>query len=279
MARRLSIAFAILTAAVASPVLAGPAESAPSEAIAPAPATPDAPTESTDSDVIVDLEARVPPRWFTNMTDDWPLTPERWRRRMPRRCRTRGGYRDHCQGARLVPTPHGPAAELARRLGLGHRATALHLRHHRPFPEWIDAVADADPERALTFPVPDGRLGRGFGRTRTGAMRHRRHQGVDIGATEGTPILAARGGLVAYSNNEITGYGNAVMILHRDGYTTFYAHCRRTLVFAGQRVERGTPIAEVGHTGFAPAAHLHFEWRQRGWPRDPARHFRRAESE
>ena len=244
------------------------------------PAFADPPTdgsEPAEEEVVVNLAERVPPRWMDGFTDDWPLTPERWRRRMPRECRTRGGYRAHCSGERLVPTPHGPAAELARRLGLGHRATALHLMHHRPFPEWMDAVANEDENERLTFPVADGHLGRGFGRTRTGSMSHRRHQGVDIGAEEGAPILAARGGLVVYSDNELTGYGNVVMILHREGFSTFYAHCRRTLVFAGQRVERGQPIAEVGHTGFAPAPHLHFEWRQRGWPRDPAPHFLRRE--
>ena len=87
-------------------------------------------------------------------------------------------------------------------------------------------------------------------------------------------ILAARGGLVVYADNGLTGFGNVVMLLHRDGFTTFYAHCRRVHVFAGERVERGEAIAEVGRTGFAPAPHLHFEWRQRGWPRDPVPHFR-----
>ncbi|MCB9596522.1 MAG: M23 family metallopeptidase [Sandaracinaceae bacterium] len=225
--------------------------------------------DPTDDAPIVDLATRVPERWLEDTTEDWPLTPERWRRRMPPECRTRGGYRDHCQGERLVPEPHGPAADLARRLGLGQRATALQLMHARPLPEWLAAVASADPDEHLTFPVANGHLGRGFGRTRTGSMANRRHWGVDIGAAEGSPILAARGGIVAYADNELTGFGNVVMLLHFEGYTTFYAHCRRLHVFAGQRVERGQRIAEVGQTGFAPAPHLHFEWRQRGWARDP----------
>jgi murein DD-endopeptidase MepM/ murein hydrolase activator NlpD len=218
---------------------------------------------------IVDLGARVPARWIDGRFDREPLTPERWRRRMPRHCRTRGGYRAHCQGERRVPSPSGPSAELATRLGLGQRATAMQLMYARPFDEWLGAVANEDPEEGLTFPIAGGHLGRGFGRTREGALSDRRHWGVDIGAPEGAPILAARGGLVAYSDNELTGYGNVVILLHRDGFTTMYAHCRATLVFAGQRVERGQPIAEVGMTGFAPAPHLHFEWRQRGWARDP----------
>jgi len=104
-------------------------------------------------------------------------------------------------------------------------------------------------------------------------MRHRRHFGVDIGADEGEPIVAARGGLVMYSDNELTGYGNVVILLHREGFSTMYAHCRATHVFAGQHVSRGDVIGEVGHTGFAPAPHLHFEWRQRGWARDPVPRF------
>lgn len=223
---------------------------------------------------VVNLAARVPARWLEHATDDFPLTPERWRRRMPRECRTRGGYRRFCQGERRVPAPSGPAAELARRLALGHRATALQLMHGRPFPEWLAAVADADPDESLSFPVPGGHMGRGFGRTRTGELARRRHWGVDIGAAEGSTIVAARGGLVVYSDNGLIGYGNVVMLLHRDGITTMYCHTRRTLVFAGQRVERGQPIAEVGMTGFAPAPHLHFEYRQRGWARDPAPQFR-----
>jgi len=244
-------------AALAGPVRADQAEQTETEALP-----------------VVELAGRVPERWLTDATDDFPLTPARWRRRMPPECRTRGGYRDHCQGPRLVPEPHGAAAERARRLALGQRATALVVMHQRPFDEWMQAVESLDADGSLTFPVPVGRLGRGFGRTRTGSLRHRRHFGVDIGADEGSEIVASRDGLVMYSDNELTGYGNVVILLHREGFSTFYAHCRRIHVFAGQWVRRGQPIAEVGMTGFARAPHLHFEWRQRGWPRDPTSRFR-----
>lgn len=219
------------------------------------------------------LAERVPARWLSDDADAFPLQPARQRRRMPRQCRTRGGYRQHCQGERIVPTPFGPAADLAMRLGLGERATAMQVMHNRPFDEWLTAVRDLDVEERLTFPVPTGHTGRGFGYTRDDGLRHRRHDGIDIGAEEGSPIVAARGGLVVYSDNGITGMGNTVIVLHQDGASTLYAHCRANHVFAGQYVARGELIAEVGETGFANAPHLHFEWRIRGWVRDPGRRF------
>lgn len=172
-----------------------------------------------------------------------------------------------------MPVPSGSAAAVAERLGLGVAFTARILIGEPPLPEWMDAVANSDADERLDFPVPGGHMGRGFGYVRRGSLRRRRHKGVDIGAPEGSTIVAARGGLVAYSDNGLTGYGNVVILLHKDGFTTLYAHCRATHVFAGQRVERGQAIAEVGQTGFAYAPHLHFEWRQRGWVRDPAPHF------
>ncbi len=222
----------------------------------------------------INLAERVPARWIDERTDEWPLTPERWRQRMPPECQTRGGYRRFCQGERRVPTPSETVANFARRLGLGHRATALQLMSDRPFPEWLALVSNEDGDERLEFPVEGGRLGRGFGQTRTGVLSERQHPGIDIGAPEGASIFAARGGLVVYSDNELTGFGNVVMLLHREGVTTFYAHCRATFVVAGERVERGQRIAEVGQTGFAGGPHLHFEWRERGWPRDPTPHFR-----
>ncbi|UJR83498.1 M23 family metallopeptidase [Sandaracinus amylolyticus] len=223
------------------------------------------------------LADRVPEAWLSDASDAFPLQPARQRRRMPRQCRTRGGYRRFCQGERRVPTPHGAAAALAEHLGLGVRATAMHVMHARPFDEWLAAVRDLDVDEHLTFPVPSGYLGRRFGFTRDAGLAHRRHDGVDIGAPEGDPVVAARDGLVVYSDDGLTGMGNVVILLHQDGASTLYAHCRATHVFAGQYVERGEVIGEVGETGFANAPHLHFEWRQRGWVRDPSRRFIRRD--
>ncbi|MEM1416340.1 MAG: M23 family metallopeptidase [Myxococcota bacterium] len=219
------------------------------------------------------IEERVPRAWVLNDPDSWPLEPARWRRRMPRRCRTQGGYRRFCQGERRVATPTAEERARAERLSLGHRLTARWLMHHPAFDEWLEAVAHTDAERRLTFPVPNGRLGRGFGRVRRGSVRHRRHNGVDIGAPEGSPIVAARGGLVAYADDGITGFGNALLVLHADGFTTFYAHCQALRVAPGAFVARGQHVADVGTTGFAWAPHLHFEWRQQGWARDPGPRF------
>ena len=177
--------------------------------------------------------------------------------------------------AGLDASPNRPATRQRWRKGLDsvtdtRRATSctnvLSTSGCKPSPH-------LDDSRRLEFPVPDGHMGRGFGRTRRGSLRNRRHNGVDIGAPEGNPIVAARDGLVMYSNNEITGYGNVVILLHHEGYSTFYAHCSATHVFPGQFVRRGQQIASIGDTGFAWAPHLHFEWRQRGWVRDPEPHF------
>ncbi|MDQ3037049.1 MAG: M23 family metallopeptidase, partial [Myxococcota bacterium] len=126
-------------------------------------------------------------------------------------------------------------------------------------------------------------LWRGFGRhrrlarTKSGRLRRLRrshvHEGVDIGADPGTPILAANDGLVAYSDNGMRGYGNAVVLVHRDGSVTLYAHCSATFVAAGETVRRGQIIAAVGATGLAHGPHLHFEWRAGGRARDPLPHF------
>jgi murein DD-endopeptidase MepM/ murein hydrolase activator NlpD len=95
------------------------------------------------------------------------------------------------------------------------------------------------------------------------------HDGIDISAGEGTPVRAAEAGRVVHSNSALSGYGNLIIIKHAGAFATVYAHNKRNLVRVGQFIEKGEVIAEVGRTGRASAAHLHFEVRRDGKPRNP----------
>ncbi len=96
-----------------------------------------------------------------------------------------------------------------------------------------------------------------------------RHDGIDIKASEGTPVKAAASGSVIYSNDTIRGYGNMVIIKHRDGFVTVYAHNSINLVKKGQDIRQGQVIGKVGQTGYATTPHLHFEIRLRAIPQNP----------
>ena len=79
-------------------------------------------------------------------------------------------------------------------------------------------------------------------------------------------------GIVAYSDNEVHGYGNMLVIVHADGSVALYGHCKAIYVFAGQRVAQGQIVGEVGHTGIARGTHLHFEYRIKGFIKNPLRY-------
>lgn len=94
------------------------------------------------------------------------------------------------------------------------------------------------------------------------------HPGIDLAAPPGTQILAYRPGVVTQSG-WAAGYGRLVTIEHEDGTESLYAHCAKSLVQPGTRVEAGTPIALVGTTGRSTGPHLHFEIRKNGDAVDP----------
>jgi len=91
----------------------------------------------------------------------------------------------------------------------------------------------------------------------------RMHKGIDIANNVGTPILAAKDGIVAYSGWS-GGYGYLVEISHGDGTSTRYAHNSRLLVKKGQFVPQGQQISLMGSTGRSTGPHLHFEIRKPG---------------
>lgn len=103
---------------------------------------------------------------------------------------------------------------------------------------------------------------------------HKFHGGIDLAATEGTEIRAVQGGVVTHAGWR-PGYGNVVEIEHPDGAMTRYAHASRVHVRAGQRVDAGEGIADVGQTGQATGPHLHFEVRRNGHTVDPERYLAR----
>ncbi len=84
------------------------------------------------------------------------------------------------------------------------------------------------------------------------------HEGIDLHAPEGTPILSTANGVVSYVGWR-TGYGNTVEVDHGFGYMTRYAHASKFLVERGQPVDRGMAVAQVGQTGTATAEHVHYE--------------------
>jgi len=102
-----------------------------------------------------------------------------------------------------------------------------------------------------------------------GRRGSRMHDGIDIGAKEGTPVHAAAAGEVVYSDQRLSGYGKLIIIRHRHDLFTAYAHNQRNLVRKGDRVQAGDVIARVGHTGRATGSHLHFEVRRGPTPVDP----------
>jgi len=97
------------------------------------------------------------------------------------------------------------------------------------------------------------------------------HDGIDIAAPEGMPILAVEKGEVIYSD-QLRGYGNLVIIRHSDGFVSVYAHNQINLVREGQVVAKGEVIARVGSTGRVSGPHLHLEIRKNNVAQDPLRY-------
>lgn len=102
------------------------------------------------------------------------------------------------------------------------------------------------------------------------------HAGLDLAATEDTPIHATAAGSVHFAGSiparqdaPASLYGNFVVLDHGNGIRTVYAHCSQLLVETGDEVRRGQPIARVGSTGRSTGPHVHYEVVVNGRPLDP----------
>jgi len=130
----------------------------------------------------------------------------------------------------------------------------------------------------LPVPAKGASISSPFG-TRTDPFtgRLRRHKGVDIASSIGTPIYATAAGVVTLSE-EKNGYGFMVEINHGSGFMTRYAHASSLIVSVGQVVEKGQEIAVIGLTGRSTGPHVHYEVVKDGRQINPSLYIQRLAS-
>jgi peptidoglycan hydrolase-like protein with peptidoglycan-binding domain len=128
------------------------------------------------------------------------------------------------------------------------------------------AAARRPPARSpLRFAAPIG----GTPTDRFGPRGDRMHTGIDYPARAGARVVAAGRGCVQSTGYDAGGYGNLVVIAHRAGMTSWYAHLASISVRPGRCLVAGNSVGTVGATGNATGPHLHFELRLRGAAVDP----------
>ena len=97
------------------------------------------------------------------------------------------------------------------------------------------------------------------------------HEGLDIAAPHGTPIVATADGVVSFAG-PLAAFGNVVFINHGHGFTTFYAHTSSIRVQEGKPVKRGDAIAHVGTSGRTTGPHVHYEVQLNGTTVNPLKY-------
>ena len=145
------------------------------------------------------------------------------------------------------------------------KLTKVSATKKTPAPKAAPAAKQEPAANASDFelkaPLHKARVSSPFGFRHHPVLHKRKlHKGMDFAATKGTPIKAAADGVVVLAQHA-GGYGKYVLIKHKDGYSTGYAHLSRYHkgIKAGTKVKKGMLIGYVGNTGRSTGAHLHFE--------------------
>lgn len=118
-------------------------------------------------------------------------------------------------------------------------------------------ASSTSPRRGFIWPVR-GKVISSYG-PKAGQLYN---DGINIAAPRGTPVMAANDGVVAYAGDDLSGYGNLVLIRHAGGLVTAYAHLNNITVKKGDSIARGQAIGTVGSTGTVANTQLHFEVRR-----------------
>lgn len=127
---------------------------------------------------------------------------------------------------------------------------------------------------SFSDPLPRGVISSRFGPRLNPVTGNRGfHNGLDLSAPFGTPVMSAAPGVVrSITRDRLLGL--LVIVDHADGYATRYAHLQEVLIQEGALISAGEVLGRVGSTGFSTGPHLHFEVRRFGTPRDPEPYIR-----
>lgn len=106
-----------------------------------------------------------------------------------------------------------------------------------------------------------------------GMRKSRHHDGIDIPAPIGSPIVSVGDGVVLFSSQKVKGYGKMLIISHGKDVYSLYAHAKKLFVKKGDQVSAGDKVAEIGRTGRSSGPHLHFEIRYGQDAVDPIAYF------
>ncbi len=137
----------------------------------------------------------------------------------------------------------------------------------------VDQLPSPDPMSGNSFRWPvKGRIISGFGTRSDGSH----NDGINVSVPQGTSVMAAENGVVAYSGNELKGYGNLVLVRHANNWVSAYAHNDELLVKRGDKVRRGQVIAKAGASGSVSQPQVHFELRKGSRPVDPTKYMSSA---
>ncbi len=178
----------------------------------------------------------------------------------------RRGFRPGSVDGGFGPGTYGAVTAYQRAAGLTidglvGSATINALRRRSAGPSGSTPTGPVRFYRPVAGPIGD----------RFGAPREkgRKHSGLDFPVPYGSLVEAAGVGTTVFAGFNTGGYGNLVVVQHRLGYTTWYAHLSKITSWAGERVEGGTRLGYVGSTGHSTGPHLHWEVRLNNVPIDP----------
>jgi murein DD-endopeptidase MepM/ murein hydrolase activator NlpD len=124
----------------------------------------------------------------------------------------------------------------------------------------IESQTNLITEKGMQYPVDSVHINQGYSFF---------HPGVDLGDQIGTPVKPVMPGIVAYAGWDRSGYGNLVVLTHKNGFDSYYAHLSKIEVTTGELVDMGTEIGKIGVTGHSSGPHLHLEIHQNGVSLNP----------